>query len=159
MNTIMRDKILHVVFCLTLAFQAQAKIKLPALFTDNMMLQQEMETPIWGWANPNETVTVITSWNSTSYAVKANQKGQWKTLVRTPRATNIPYEIVLKTTEETTKIKNVLIGEVWLCSGQSNMEMPLKGFMGQPVIGGNDAIVRSTNNNIRLITVPRATVL
>ncbi len=155
----MRDKILHVVFCLTLAFQAQAKIKLPALFTDNMMLQQEMETPIWGWANPNETVTVITSWNSTSYAVKANQKGQWKTLVRTPRATNIPYEIVLKTTEETTKIKNVLIGEVWLCSGQSNMEMPLKGFMGQPVLGGNEAIINSRNSSIRFISVPRKTVL
>ena len=136
----------------------QAAIKLPALFTDNMILQQESNTPIWGWANKHEELTISTSWNAKEYQVKADKYGKWKTNLVTPKAGG-PYMIMVSNETEIKSINNVLIGEVWLCSGQSNMEMPLKGFPGQPVIGGNNAIVRSANKNIRLITVPRATVL
>ncbi|KJD34783.1 9-O-acetylesterase [Tamlana nanhaiensis] len=135
-----------------------AEIKLPALFSDNMLLQQNMETPIWGWAEKNETITISTSWDAKSYEVKTDKQGQWKTNIQTPKAGG-PFTITISNGSQTKTINNVLIGEVWLCSGQSNMEMPLKGFPGQPVKGGNEAIVRSQNKNIHFITVPRATVL
>lgn len=139
-------------------FQIHAKIKLPALFTDNMMLQQQATAPMWGWANANEELSIKTSWNAKTYKVKADEQGKWRAALQTPAAGG-PYTIEVKQGKETVVVSNVLIGEVWLCSGQSNMEMPMKGFAGQPVIGSNEAIVRSTNTNIRLITVPRATVL
>jgi len=154
----MKKLIIITIFCFSAVFQAYAEIKLPALFTDNMMLQQQMETPIWGWATKNGTISITTSWDLKTYEVKVDKQGKWQTKVKTPIAGGT-YEVVIKEGSETKTIKNVLIGEVWLCSGQSNMEMPLKGFTGQPVLGGNEAIVNSANNNIRFITVPRATVL
>jgi len=140
------------------SFQINAEIKLPALFSDNMMLQQKSNVPIWGWSSTNANVTIKTSWNAKTYKLKADDSGKWKTELQTPSFGG-PFTIEVKQGKETITIKNVLIGEVWLCSGQSNMEMPLKGFQGQPVKNGNEIIVRSTNINIRLITIPRATVL
>ncbi|WJS93950.1 sialate O-acetylesterase [Flavobacterium johnsoniae] len=139
-------------------FQINAKIKLPALFTDNMMLQQKSNAPIWGWAEKNANIVIKTSWDSKTYKVKADNSGKWKTELQTSDFGG-PYTIEVSEGNEKVTIKNVLLGEVWLCSGQSNMEMPLKGFQGQPVKNGNEIIVRSTNKNIRLITIPRATVL
>lgn len=139
-------------------FQINAKIKLPALFSDNMMLQQKSNAPMWGWAEKNGNVTIKTSWNSKIYKAKADNQGKWKVALQTPIAGG-PFTIEVTEGTEKVIVKNVLIGEVWLCSGQSNMEMPLKGFQGQPVKNGNEIIVRSTNKNIRLITIPRATVL
>lgn len=147
-----------VIAMLLISFQMNAKIKLPALFTDNMMLQQKANAPIWGWSENNANVTIKTSWNSKIYKVKADTSGKWKTALQTPSFGG-PFSIEVVEGTEKIIIKNVLIGEVWLCSGQSNMEMPLKGFQGQPVKNGNETIVRSTNKNIRLITIPRATVL
>lgn len=154
----MKNRILLAIVCVFSVLNLHAEIKLPALFGDNMLLQQNMEAPIWGWASKNETLTISTSWDNRTYSVKADKQGQWKTKLQTPSAGG-PYSISVSNGGETKAIKNVLIGEVWLCSGQSNMEMPLKGFPGQPVKGGNDAIVRSANNHIRFISVPRATVL
>ena len=154
----MKKHLIIIVLCLLGTLQIQAEIKLPALFTDNMMLQQNMEAPIWGWGNKNDMLQVFTSWDSKTYDVKVDKYGKWKTKLTTPKAGGT-YEITIKQGTETKTIRNVLIGEVWLCSGQSNMEMPLKGFTGQPVKGGNEAIVHSTNNQIRFISVPRATVL
>ncbi|MDO3695286.1 sialate O-acetylesterase [Wenyingzhuangia sp. chi5] len=154
----MKKLVTITIMCLFTVMNIQAEIKLPALFTDNMILQQESKTPIWGWANKHEELIISTSWDAKEYPVKADKYGKWKTNLVTPKDGG-PYIILVSNGSEIKTINNVLIGEVWLCSGQSNMEMPLKGFPGQPVIGGNDAIVRSTNKNIRLITVPRATVL
>lgn len=146
------------VLCFLGSFQGNAKIKLAALFSDNMILQQQRSVPIWGWAEKNSKVGIRTSWDSKAYEVKADKNGKWKVAVQTPIAGG-PFAIEVNQGEEKIVIKNVLIGEVWLCSGQSNMEMPLKGFPGQPVLNGNETIVRSTNATIRLITVPRATLL
>ncbi len=140
------------------SIQINAKIKLPALFSDNMMLQQKSNAPMWGWAGKNGNITIKTSWNSKIYKAKADHQGKWKVALQTPTAGG-PFTIEVTEGTEKVIVKNVLIGEVWLCSGQSNMEMPLKGFQGQPVKNGNEIIVRSTNKNIRLITIPRATVL
>ncbi|MDT0677596.1 sialate O-acetylesterase [Autumnicola musiva] len=137
-------------FCI----QANAQIELPALFSDNMILQQQTEVPVWGWGDKNSEYNITTSWSQETYSVKTDESGRWSTKVSTPEAGG-PYTLKVSKGSQNKIIQNVLIGEVWLCSGQSNMEMPLKGFPGQPVEGGNEAIVRSKNNKIRLITIPR----
>ncbi|MBW8332327.1 MAG: sialate O-acetylesterase [Prolixibacteraceae bacterium] len=134
-----------------------AEIKLPAIFCDNMVLQQQTEAAIFGFATQNASVSVTTSWNHKSYNTKANADGSWKVKVATPQAGG-PYEIAVSD-GKSVKLKNVLIGEVWVCSGQSNMEMPMKGFRNQPVTGSADAIALSSNPNIRLFTVQKASNL
>lgn len=132
----------------------RAEIKMASIFTDNMVLQQQSKAPVWGWATPGRTVTVVPSWDSRSYTAKADAAGKWRVQITTPIAGG-PYEISISDGTPL-KLTNVLIGEVWLCSGQSNMEMPMKGFKSQPILGGNDAIVKSKNKNIRIYTVPRS---
>ena len=131
-----------------------AQPKLASLFTDNMVLQQQAEAGIWGWADKGRTIKITASWNKKTYKIKADTAGQWKIKINTPTFGG-PYEIKISDGKEIT-LHNVLIGEVWICGGQSNMEMPMKGFKGQPVMGSNDAILHSKNKNIRLYTVPRS---
>lgn len=134
-----------------------ATVKLPSFFSDNMVLQQQSTPAIWGWAKAGNSVSVVTSWNKKKYLVKPDEKGYWKTRITTPAAGG-PYEITISDDAPLT-IKNVLIGEVWLCSGQSNMEMPMKGFKDQPILHSNDDIFQSANDHIRLYTVPRSVQL
>lgn len=134
-----------------------AEVKLPAIFGDNMVLQQQTDAAIWGTASVNASVKVTTSWNGRSYTAKAGADGKWKLKVSTPAAGG-PYEITVSD-GKTLKLKNVMIGEVWVCSGQSNMEMPMKGYMNQPILGANEAIATSLNSSIRLFTVKKATSL
>jgi sialate O-acetylesterase len=131
-----------------------AAVRLPSFFSDNMVLQQQTDAAIWGWANANSTVQVISSWNKKKYTVKADASGKWKAKISTPAAGG-PYEITISDGSPVT-LHNVLIGEVWFCSGQSNMEMPMKGFRDQPIKGSNNAIFNSANNQLRIYTVPRA---
>ncbi|MGD9929192.1 MAG: sialate O-acetylesterase [Mangrovibacterium sp.] len=152
MNFFMKRNLLVMVL-LVAALQAQAIVKMPALFADNGILQQKSNVAIWGWADAKSTVTVTPSWNGKTYETKAGRDGKWKLSVETPEAGG-PYEIRISDGTELV-LKNILIGEVWLCSGQSNMEMPMKGFPGQPVVGSNMDILKSDNHHIRVITVPR----
>lgn len=145
---------------LVMAFSASqlfSEIKLPSIFCDNMVMQRQTDAAIWGKANKNSSVKVTTSWNGKSYNTKATAEGNWKLKVATPN-TGGPYEITISDGKPI-KLKNVLIGEVWLCSGQSNMEMTMSGFRNEPVLGSNEAIALSSNQNIRLFTVKRATSL
>ena len=119
-----------------------------------MVLQQQTDAAIWGWARPGSTVQLTTSWNKKKYSANAGTDGKWKLKLATPVAGG-PYEILLSDGIPLT-LKNILIGEVWLCSGQSNMEMPMKGYRDQPILGSNDAIFRSANEQLRLYTVPRS---
>lgn len=132
----------------------RAEVKLGSLFTDNMVLQQKADVPIWGWSDAGKNIKVKTSWNGKSYSAKADALGKWLVKVATPTAGG-PYEITVSD-GKAIKLKNVLIGEVWICGGQSNMEMPMKGFKGQPILSSNDAILKSKNGNIRIYTVPRS---
>jgi sialate O-acetylesterase len=140
--------------CFFLPAFAFANITLPSFFGDNMVLQQQTDAAIWGWAKANSTVQVTTSWNKKKYSTKADGQGKWKLAVATPIAGG-PYDITISDGTPLT-LHNVLIGEVWLCSGQSNMEMPMKGFRDQPILGANDAVFNSANDNIRLYIVPRS---
>ena len=133
---------------------SKANIRLPYFFSDNMVLQQKTDAAIWGWATPGKQVQVTTSWNKKKYSTSADGEGKWKLKIATPEAGG-PYSLTVSDGSPVT-IKNILIGEVWLCSGQSNMEMPMKGFRDQPILNSNDAIFNSSNPQIRLYTVPRS---
>jgi sialate O-acetylesterase len=130
-----------------------AEIKLPAIFGDNMVLQQNTDVSIWGKATSGATVKITTSWNRKTYTARAENDGSWKLKVNTPPAGG-PYDISISDGKAIT-LRNVLIGEVWVCSGQSNMEMPVKGYMNQPVLGSNETIATSSNPAIRLFTVKK----
>ena len=121
-----------------------------------MVLQQQSNVPIWGWDTPGKNVNVRTSWNGKTYQTKTNGEGKWMLKAATPAAGG-PYNLTVSS-GKTITLNNVLIGEVWLCTGQSNMEMPMKGFFGQPIYDTNDAILKSKNSQIRVYTVPRASV-
>jgi sialate O-acetylesterase len=127
-----------------------AKITVPALIGDNMVLQQQSTPALWGNANANAMVTIITSWNKKVYNVKAGADGAWKINVVTPVAGG-PYEISLSDGEKLT-LKNVMIGEVWFCSGQSNMEMALRGNS-SPILNANEIILNADNPALRLFTI------
>ena len=135
----------------------KAQVTMSSIFSDNMVLQQQTNATFWGKASPGSQVSVRTSWNGKSYTAKAGPDGKWKTSVSTPSAGG-PYTVTVNG-GGTITFKNVMIGEVWICSGQSNMEMAVKGYMNQPVLGSNEVIATSSNDNIRLITVPHATSL
>jgi sialate O-acetylesterase len=132
---------------------SHAEIKLPAIFGDHMVLQQMSDAPIWGTATPGRTVVVIPSWEKKNYNAKADEKGNWKVKVKTPPAGG-PY-IISVSDGKPLILRDVLIGEVWICSGQSNMEMKMKGSRNQPVLGSNEAIATSADPGIRLFTVER----
>jgi sialate O-acetylesterase len=107
-------------FCL----QSNAAIKLPALFADHMVLQQKSKVPIWGWASPGENISVEASWQKNKVHTKADASGNWKLELKTPKAGG-PY-VIYVSGENSIQLHDILIGEVWLCSGQSNITFPLK---------------------------------
>lgn len=145
------NKLIQCIALVFLVTSLQAKIKLPSILADNMVLQQKAEVKLWGWSSNNASVKVITSWNKTSYATKADSNGNWMLKVSTPEAGG-PYQISFSDGEKL-ELKNILIGEVWFCSGQSNMEMPMRGFDRQPTKGGNDVIVKANPKTpIRIFT-------
>lgn len=118
-----------------------AKVQLPSVLSSNMVLQQQTDVKLWGKAKENSSVTVKTSWNNRTYKTTADKRGKWLLNVSTPTAGG-PYEITFSDGEALT-LKNILIGEVWFCSGQSNMEMPMSGFDRQPTQGTNDIIAKA----------------
>lgn len=120
-----------------------------------MVLQQKAENRIWGEAKSNSKVELYTSWNCKTQTTRSDSNGHFEFSVLTPSAGG-PYFITISDGDKIT-LDDVLIGEVWLCSGQSNMEMPVKGFKGQPVAGAQESILNSgAKTNLRLFTVKRA---
>ncbi|MCD8296493.1 MAG: sialate O-acetylesterase [Prevotella sp.] len=139
-------------FCLLLTTTSiRAKITLPKFFSDGMVLQRETSANLWGTAKESSVVKITTSWDKKTYVAKSDSNGKWKTSIKTPEAGG-PYQITFSDGERT-ELNNILIGEVWLCSGQSNMEMPMKGYKNQPVENGIIDILHSTDCNLRLFTV------
>src|SRR6187431_3515150 len=107
---------------------ARAEVRLPALFSDHMVLQAERSISVWGWATPGEAVNVSLAGRTS--AATADLQGRWAARISTPAASRTAQTLVIRGTNTLT-IRDVLVGEVWLCSGQSNMEMQLKGLHGQ----------------------------
>ncbi len=120
--------------------EAEAKVTLPSIFANNMVLQQQSNVAIWGKATPRKSVKIKASWSDESITIKADKDGRWSGEIKTPAASNDSYTITLDD-GETTTLSDVLVGEVWLCSGQSNMEMPVRGFNNQPVEDASEIIM------------------
>ena len=111
----------------------QAKVRLTSIWGDNMVLQQQSEVTFHGKASANSKITIEASWNHRKLTTRSDQHGNWNIQLPTPEAGG-PYTITFSDGEALI-LKNILLGEVWFCSGQSNMEMPVRGFRGQPVYG------------------------
>lgn len=100
--------------------QSRANVKLPSVISNNMVLQQQTKVALWGWGSPGEKISILTSWNGRTARVTTGADGKWITYVKTAKAGG-PYTIKFKGNNEL-RVENVLLGEVWLASGQSNME-------------------------------------
>lgn len=136
---------------LCLAVTAKSEVRLPKIIGNNMVLQQNAKVKIWGWANPNEKVSVSGSWNNSVYKTTGSRDAKWEIEVETPAAGG-PYVITVKGSNSI-QINNVLIGEVWMCGGQSNMEMC--GNWGLKSI--RDEMPSAKNESIRFFHIQKRT--
>lgn len=145
-------KILIIIVCILCILPLAAKVKLPAIIGNDMVLQQNANANLWGWSAHSQKITIKTSWDNKVYTTRSAMDGAWKIQVQTPSAGG-PFTITISDGDSVT-LTNILIGEVWLCSGQSNMEIPVKGFRGQPIKGSCDAIATAMpSDDIRMITL------
>ena len=150
----MKKALTIILLALLGASWAGAKVTLPSFISDNMVLQQNSEASIWGWTDSGSKVTITTTWTGVKFTAVPDKDGKWMAKIQTPKAGG-PYKIFINDGERLT-LENVLIGEVWFCSGQSNMEMPVKGFGAQPVVGSTDIILGAKPSvPIRMCTIKR----
>ncbi|SDE99671.1 sialate O-acetylesterase [Pricia antarctica] len=145
-------KLLFILLFIPNLFFAQSALRLPDILSDHMLLQQDSEVKFWGWANPRSKIQIITDWNSDTLRTTASNKAKWEALLKTPKAGG-PFSIQVLTEEERITIEDVMIGELWICSGQSNMEYNAdKG-----IIDAKTALPDSKNDQIRFFFVEKAT--
>lgn len=130
-----------------------AKTELPSFFGSNMVLQQQTKVAIWGKDNPKTKVKISTTWGEVKETI-TNEKGKWSISILTKKASFNPETISIEGTSVIT-LNNVLIGEVWFCSGQSNMEMALEGLGKSKVLNAQQYLEIANNSNIRLFNTPR----
>jgi sialate O-acetylesterase len=147
----MKIKFLFILFMAFISNTVLANITLPNLFSDNIVLQRNSEVTIWGWASPKEEVTIKPSWDNREYKTKTNNQAKWEIKIKTPEAGG-PFVISLKGYNEIV-LNNILIGEVWICSGQSNMEMSASWG----IDNGEEAVKNAANPNIRFFSIPKLT--
>jgi sialate O-acetylesterase len=127
----------------------KAQPRLSALFSDNMVLQQKSDVPIWGKSEFGKKIIVTSSWNGEKLTVRTDKTGNWKVLLHTPKAGG-PYEIAVSDGKQVV-LHNVMIGEVWLCSGQSNMEFPVRGWA--QVLNADKEVSQADYPGIRLLQI------
>ncbi|ASO04612.1 sialate O-acetylesterase [Arenibacter algicola] len=133
---------------------SNAEVKLPAIVSSNMVLQRNTTIDLWGWADLNEKIVINASWLDMTLETRANDKGEWRIKVETTNS-KIPQNIKIQGKTSHILLDNVLLGEVWLCSGQSNMAQSFKGYPGQPTYGATLALANSKNTNLRLFQLDR----
>ena len=138
-------KILNLVLVVCLSFSALADVKLPKLITDGMILQRDQPIKIWGWANVNEQVKV--SFNQKKYTTQTKENGKWEIILDAQKAGG-PFQMILDGKNHL-ELNNILIGDVWVCSGQSNMELTMERVKEKYP----DVIANSTNSNIRQFAI------
>lgn len=135
-----------------MAFISHAQVSLPNIFSDHMVLQRHQENLVWGKSNIDEEV--IVSIADQVLKTRADKKGDWSVKLK-PMDAGGPFKLIIQASNKIT-YTDILVGEVWLCTGQSNMAMKLEGGPGQHIEGSNYAILNSTNLNLRLFTVDSA---
>ena len=129
-----------------------ARITCGPLVGEHMVLQQQTDVRLWGWTDrgANQTITLRVSWNKSRQKVKSDANGRWEFRVTTPKASFEPQTVIISDGDDKQTLTDVLIGEVWLASGQSNMEMPLHGFANCPVENSVQHILESVRYKGRL---------
>lgn len=127
-------------------------VKLPSIFSDNMVLQQRADVQLWGWSAPGEKIYITASWNNITDSVIANGNAHWKKIIHTPAAGG-PYTISFKASN-TVVLSNVMLGEVWVCSGQSNMQWSYLNNLPEMEPELAEAAAKT---NIRFFQIPQTT--
>lgn len=151
----MRKRILIFAAAALAAISVQAKVRLPHVLSDGMIIQQNTEAHLWGWAKAKSDVTVAVSWTTDKFHTTADKNGRFLVSVKTPAASFTPLTITIDDGDEAATILDVLAGDVWICAGQSNMEMPVKGFGNCPVEGYNNVVADAVNNRgLRWCKIP-----
>ncbi len=131
------------------------QLRLPGTMSDGMVLQRNTEAHIYGFGTPGKPVRVRTSWDKQTYSAVPGQDSLWCVAVRTADAGG-PYSVEVWQGSDRRTIRDVLLGEVWLCAGQSNMQMPVQGYSSQPVTGAVEALAGAGRyRNVRLLQSPR----
>lgn len=153
-------KLLLIAALVASCVSARAELRLRNVFSDGMVLQQKSQAAIWGTADKGATVKVQASWSDTPVSCKADNEGKWKLTIPTPDGSYETRSITVTSGKEKITVNNVLIGEVWLGSGQSNMEMMMDGseygYVDCPVRDAVKYIAQApADNKIRMFTVPR----
>ena len=148
-DRLMRMLVFHFVF--TMSAMVCAKVQLPPVIGNGMVLQRELPVPVWGWAEPGELVKVVFSGQERS--VKANNDGKWSVEFGPLKASTKPMVMTITCGDDIQILENILVGEVWLCSGQSNMEWGVGNSM-----NAKEEIAAATHPLIRLFNVPGHTV-
>ena len=133
-------------FCVLGGGAARADVKMPAIFGDHMVLQRDIDVPVWGSADPDEKVTVTAG--SDSATTTAGKDGQWSVKLTKLNASSTPMDVTVAG-KNTVTFHDVLVGDVWVCSGQSNMEFGIRAFMPP------DEFAKTSNTEIRLFGVPK----
>ena len=129
---------------------ANQSLRLAGVFGNNMVIQQQTDAAIWGQAKPSAEVVIKTSWQQDAAQTTADETGHWKTTIKTPAAGNDALEITVESDGNKVELKNVLAGEVWICSGQSNMQWKMRGF---GVDHFKEDVVKADHPNIRYCKV------
>jgi len=146
-------KVILISCSILVSLSVTAQLRLPGLFDDHMVIQREASVPIWGWASPLQEVRINVSWDTTTIKTIAENTTFWKTVVKTPVAGG-PHTITIKAGAEVRTLQDVLSGEVWLCSGQSNMEWSMAAA------GDGKTIMDQVNDpTIRLFDIPNSAAI
>ena len=144
-------KILFLLPLLFTMIALQAAVRLPSIIGSHMVLQQKSTVKLWGWSAPAENITIKVGWDTTTYKVTASRGARWVAEIKTPTAGG-PYNITIKGSNEIL-LEDVLIGEVWVCGGQSNMEWSADQGLPQ----SKEESPNATNKQIRFFYVPKST--
>lgn len=139
---------------MTTGLSAGAEVWLPSFFSDGMVLQQQTTVKIWGTSDSSNKVSLTTGWDGKTYSCKPLGNGSWSIKFKTPQAGG-PYRISINDGEERI-LNDVMLGEVWICAGQSNMAMPMKGFGSQPVENALELLLSSDNCDVRVFMTRRS---
>ena len=138
-----------------ICISAAARLSVKEPCSDGMVLQQQTSALVWGHCSPGAKISVKASWDNKTVKVTADSSGTWRARLQTPEASYTPWTIEVKGDGERMLLRDVLVGEVWLASGQSNMEMPMHGYSSSTVEGAADAIALSVKlvGKMRMFTV------
>ena len=129
----------------------KSQLSLPAIFSDHMVLQQKSDVMFWGKSNPNDKIIISGNWGQ-SDSIKSNESGVWELKLSTPSAGG-PYEVTVNSSKNFIKYRDVLIGEVWLASGQSNMDWKLNQCE-SCITNQEQEIANANYNQIRFFNNP-----